>query len=118
MTPPWADDNHKWFRIRQNNSGGYFSHPAVEVYIWAESADAAYDRLMEEAGATNSGSCPCCGSRWSHPWDEDGVQDAAVLELLERCPAGGSYPNMKADVLEFLKHDAVGDEVPDWFVLK
>lgn len=53
----------KWFRFNQNNSGGYFTGPAMEVFIRAESEREAWERLKAQPDYSNA-FCECCGERW------------------------------------------------------
>lgn len=63
-----------FYKYRQNNSGGSFGLPAIEVYIEADSAEEANARAEAETGIyfDNEDDCPCCGSRWgtASEWDE------------------------------------------------
>lgn len=62
----------KWYRFRQNNSGGHFilnDKVCAEIYIEAESPAVA-NRKAEDIGiyfdGVNKGiDCECCGDRWS-----------------------------------------------------
>lgn len=66
----------KFYHFRQNNSGGSFVYDeadglSVNVYIEAESAEDANEKMLEKIGEFDSVyDCPCCGSRW-YPADED-----------------------------------------------
>ena len=61
-----------FYRFRQNNSGGAFEGPAINVYIEA-SDDTEANMLAETHGLyfddDYSVDCKCCGTRWS-PADE------------------------------------------------
>lgn len=64
-----------WFNYRQNNSGGFFCEPAVNVHIEADSAKEA-NRIAEENGLYFNGvdshqDCECCGDRWHEQWDDE-----------------------------------------------
>jgi len=52
-----------WFFFDQNNSGGYFTPPARNVLIAADSMEEARERLEAQDGYT-SAYCECCGGRW------------------------------------------------------
>lgn len=65
-----------WYSYKQNNSGGrVVQNDSVDWYVWieAESVRVANARA-EDVGIyfDGSGDCPCCGDRWSSPWEEDG----------------------------------------------
>lgn len=84
-----------FFEIRQNNSGGSFAAPAIHVIIEASNKNEAcglagsHFTLCGNSGLyaeyDSCGCCPCCGHRWSEPWDdkpEDSVR--LVEEIKER----------------------------------
>jgi hypothetical protein len=57
----------KFFEFKQNNSGGYFDvddKVCNRVVVEADSLQEAID-IMEPMVENQSGSCPCCGDRWS-----------------------------------------------------
>lgn len=62
-----------FYLYRQNNSGGSFGGPAIEVYIEADSPEAADVRAEMETSIyfNDEYDCPCCGSRWysASKWD-------------------------------------------------
>jgi hypothetical protein len=70
-----------FFEIRQNNSGGHFDGPAVHVITEAPDKETACKRtephfaLCGDSGLyaeyDSCGCCPCCGHRWSEPWDDE-----------------------------------------------
>lgn len=66
----------KWFRYRQNNSGGYFTEPARKVYIQAQDENDANDIAEENGlyfnGCESGSDCDCCGDRWGYPYDDEG----------------------------------------------
>jgi hypothetical protein len=69
-----------WFNFRQNNSGGSFQEPAINVHIEAVDRNAA-NALAEIHGVYFDGvaagrDCGCCGDRWSEQWS--GEQGEAV----------------------------------------
>jgi len=66
-----------WFFFDQNNSGGYFTGPARNVLIAADTMEAARERLEAQEGYTSS-YCSCCGARWY----ADGVTKAEMAERL------------------------------------
>jgi len=61
-----------YYLYRQNNSGGFFAAPAVNVIVRAENADEA-DRLAQEVGVYYDHDyltdCECCGTRWNESFD-------------------------------------------------
>lgn len=65
----------QWYNFRQNNSGGSFDSPAINVLVQAPSGGLA-NALAETVGVYFDGcesgrDCPCCGDRWSSLWDDD-----------------------------------------------
>lgn len=66
-----------FYTYHQNNSGGSFKGPAINVIIEADSAFDA-DRRAEEHGlywygADHDGpDCPCCGDRWHQQYGDEG----------------------------------------------
>jgi len=57
-----------FFHYHQNNSGGSFHEPAIDLIIEADSPGHA-DSLAEDEGAYFDGcaagrDCDCCGDRW------------------------------------------------------
>lgn len=71
----------KFYSFRQNNSGGSFHGPAVNVLIEASSLEEACSRTEPHftlcggsglyAEYDNCGCCPCCGHRWTAPWSDE-----------------------------------------------
>lgn len=70
-----------FYVYRQNNSGGSFLPPAVNVIVEADNAAEA-DTIADGVGIyfNGEGDCPCCGYRWSEAdeeWDRyDTLADA------------------------------------------
>lgn len=64
-----------FYTYRQNNSGGFFTEPAVNVIIEAKNADHAND-IAESKGLyfDGEGDCPCCGDRWYAVDKSDGTK--------------------------------------------
>lgn len=63
----------RFFTFDQNNSGGYFTGPAIDVVVEARTADEANARA-EDLGLyfDGAGDCiECCGYRWSEQYDDD-----------------------------------------------
>lgn len=60
--------NTKFYEFTQNNSGGYFDvddnvcHRVIIEAIDAKHAQSIFEPMIEN----QSGSCPCCGDRWSN----------------------------------------------------
>lgn len=53
----------KWFHYDQNNSGGSFGGPAINVWVEARSAE-------EANGIAEGHDCECCGDRWHSAYGE------------------------------------------------
>ena len=75
----------KWYRYRQNNSGGFYRKPAQDVWVEAVSAKHA-NWIAEKKGlyfqGEKAGDClSCCGPRWdSQLYDNFGRKDGPVIE--------------------------------------
>lgn len=79
-----------FYEFRQNNSGGVFHLPAIQVFIEADSTDEA-NRIAERNGlyfdgADDGRDCPCCGDRWypvSSKWNvHETVPEPSEYETL------------------------------------
>lgn len=89
-----------WYNYPQNNSGGKWLGPAINVLIQAVDAYHA-DERAEDIGLYFDGAydCSCCGNRWSHAWAEDGesvpsIYDEALedhVQWLRKDPLGKYY---------------------------
>lgn len=66
---PELREGESYWHFNQNNSGGYFTPPAENVFVQAESKEVAYTRLSSLPGFTEA-YCWCCGERWSTWMDE------------------------------------------------
>lgn len=55
----------RWYRYSQNNSGGYYLGPAVEVVVRAESVEEANSLALEAGVDPDAPYCDCCGTRWT-----------------------------------------------------
>jgi len=86
-----------FYHYDQNNSGGVFKEPALNVFIEASSHEEA-DAIAEVNGLYFDGvdknrDCPCCGDRWSRSFckpleDQDAVD--AVIEKNRKWDEGWS----------------------------
>lgn len=63
----------KWYQYHQNNSGGYYVEPAQNV--WVQGSDCSDIVRRFEALGFDDSYCPCCGERWSHPYDDSELSD-------------------------------------------
>lgn len=64
----------RWYKFHQNNSGGKFREPAVEVWIEALDHKHANQRAQDVAniyfdGCESGRDCSCCGDRWHEVYD-------------------------------------------------
>ena len=78
----------KWYAFRQNNSGGFWRGPAINVVIEAANPSDANIIAMRHGiyfdGIEKGFDCACCGDRWS--WaDEYSAYDT---------PDGGVVPSL------------------------
>lgn len=87
-----------FFRFSQNNSGGVWCGPAMEVYVEAPSAKVAnalaldYDIYFD--GCDSGMDCSCCGDRWYPAWEE-GVESPKLPEpdaMYDRWAEGAKIP--------------------------
>lgn len=99
-----SDTHQSFFIIRQNNSGGRFLPPAVSVIIESPTLDAAVFAIEQHgvsmcsdsglyAAYDDCGCCPCCGHRWTRPWDDDPLERDVIEHLVEQ---------LRSDDLEWL----------------
>lgn len=79
----------KFYRFRQNNSGGSFDvddERGIGVYVWVEACDIVHARSRAEGigiyfdGVADGVDCECCGDRWSAPWDDEGMPSCKINE--------------------------------------
>lgn len=81
-----------FFSIRQNNSRGKLRKPAVFIIVEAstnkEACDLAEQHISfcEDSGRyadyDNCGCCPCCGHRWTVPWEDKPENPKVLVELI------------------------------------
>lgn len=68
-----------FYEYRQNNSGGGFTGPAINVYVEADNVGEANKIFQTIDGCyfdpDYERDCECCGTRWSEPWDEEGYSN-------------------------------------------
>ena len=83
MTKEKTMTKNKWYHFHQNNSGGYFEGPAIEVFVEASSAEKANDRATSVLGLYfgGAGDCQCCGDRWYPAFRDDNVVVAPSVAL-------------------------------------
>ena len=70
-----------FYNFSQNNSGGHFEAPAINVLVEAGSLDVACTRIAPHVTLCGDsglyadydvcGCCPCCGHRWTKPWNDE-----------------------------------------------
>ena len=104
-----------FFEFRQNNSGGIFIQPAINVIIEADSAEDANTRAVDFGlyfdGCSDGRDCSCCGDRWYPQWNEDG--DKRPSHYGEKIDLRtGTYK--KYGVLDI---DWGSEEVPNFLIL-
>lgn len=67
-----------FFEFHQNNSGGAFKPPAINVIIEADNANEANEKALWHGiyfdGCAYGLDCSCCGDRWYPQWDDDGTE--------------------------------------------
>ena len=82
-----------FFEFNQNNSGGYFDvngNVCHRVIIEANNSEHAKE-IFEPMIEDQSGSCPCCGDRWS-TYDPDEIE---LLKWKEKGYSVGVYSHYK-----------------------
>ena len=64
-----------FFTFKQNNSGGWFTGPAIAVCVEAKSLDEAVSKA-ESIGLyfDGNGDCRCCGDRWYSGYPDEGTE--------------------------------------------
>jgi hypothetical protein len=85
----------KFYKFRQNNSGGSFIKPAVNVIIEADSAKEANEiALTKGVYFDESRDCYCCGSRWYEVDDQDGVTNLVDASFEQSKLLAGFYDDI------------------------
>lgn len=82
-----------FYHYDQNNSGGAFIEPALNVFVEASSSEEA-DAIAEANGLYFDGvvddiDCDCCGDRWSRAWRDPLKDMTAVKAVLKKKPRVG-----------------------------
>lgn len=71
-----------FFNIRQNNSGGRFGPPAINVIVeaddWREADAIAAENGVYLNGVASGYDCSCCGDRWHSAEWEDGKPEPMI----------------------------------------
>lgn len=82
------NNNLKWYKFEQNNSGGFFvvnDKLCHRLFIQAENEYMAIKKAEELGcywyGVDDGIDCPCCGDRWSNYWiDPVNIEDIPKKE--------------------------------------
>jgi hypothetical protein len=89
-----------YFTFRQNNSGGSFDHEpesGIGIWVFVEAESLAHAMASAERiglyfnGCESERDCPCCGDRWSEPWD-DGTERPEIYGEEYRAVVEGETP--------------------------
>jgi hypothetical protein len=69
-----------YFIFIQNNSGGYYTAPAIQFVVTADDAETA-NKIALGNGLyfDGSGDCDCCGARWREVVAEDASDEVAQI---------------------------------------
>lgn len=73
----------KFYQFRQNNSGGSFSYPAINVIVEALDVNHA-NSIAENNGVYFNGcdsgqDCDCCGDRWYPQYNESNATNSPMV---------------------------------------
>lgn len=70
-----------FYTFDQNNSGGFFTDPAISLIVEADNADEAND-IAEEHGVYFDDDydidCDCCGTRWYRVSEHNATEQPEV----------------------------------------
>lgn len=116
-----------FFNFRQNNSGGKWTGPAVNVLVEAKTLDEAilksspHITLCGDSGLyadyDDCGCCPCCGHRWTKPWREDREKMEDIRHLFQ----DGDLRYMGGVRLALIKDDGslvIGDDTEKYQLIQ
>ena len=84
----------KLWHFRQNNSGGFYAGPAYHIIVEADNEREAWEEA-QKLGASNEGSCSCCGDRWYSEPDEIKSRDHVIyvdMAIEDQNYRGGDMP--------------------------
>lgn len=86
--------SNRFYCFHQNNSGGSFRGPAINVIIEAASPEIA-NSIAEDVGLyfDNSRDCPCCGDRWLRAHKYDGTKKPEIYgkSIKEHMSSGSTW---------------------------
>ena len=96
-----------YFTYRQNNSGGVFCGPAINVIIKAKNAKKANKKAKEAGlyfdGCRKGRDCSCCGDRWYEAWENE---------------TGDETPNIYGTPVEEYDEVWATDKVPSFIIVE
>lgn len=73
-----------YFIFRQNNSGGYFTGPALYFIVSATDADTANSIAVSKGlYFDGKGDCECCGNRWYRVSPADAIAELPTTIISE-----------------------------------
>lgn len=101
----------KYYRIYQNNSGGYLKEPARMILVEAPDWKSMQRSIKEYVTFCGEeydwcGCCSCCGHRWDEPWSRDGYSPESILQELN-----SPYNNTAEKIPSFLLIYADGNDL-------
>lgn len=107
----------RFYQFKQNNSGGGFRSPAINVIIEATSVDEANVLALDHGlyfdGVADERDCPCCGDRWYPVRDEKyDVSDVPSIYNEPIDITNKSVAEETGGIGDFSKMMAKADKVP------
>ena len=76
---------------RQNNSGGFFTLPALNILVEADSLCKARNTARDTWGIwfNDPDDCTCCGYRWADYGEDEVPVEESLKEVIAQLESGG-----------------------------
>jgi hypothetical protein len=98
--------------FHQNNSGGSFRKPAIDVIVEGDSIEEIVERALGAGiyfdGCKDGTDCSCCGDRWYAPWTDKELDDV---------PSVYGEPVHDREVSDMYKAWAEADGIPNTMIV-